>query len=199
MIFDSKVNETLQLLWGWYIIKTRTMVCFKEDVCKMSDIYVECLVAAGRSKTSKMIVIGLAALTVVFAFVMLFVNAVALLPAVITGVAAYFVNVYSYVEYEYLYLDKEITVDKILAQSRRRRVATYSIDRMEVFAPVKSWHVDAFQSRDVKTFDYSAGEGQEPDGRYVMYYEGGARVLFNPSEEFVKALFNAAPRKVFRD
>ena len=165
----------------------------------MSDVYVECLVAAGRSKASKMIVIGLAALTVVFAFVMLFVNAAALLLAIVTGVAAYFVNVYSYVEYEYLYLDKEITVDKILAQSRRRRVATYSLDRMEMFAPVKSWHLDQFKSRDVKTFDYSAGEGQEPDGRYAMYYEGGARVLFNPSEEFVKALFNAAPRKVFQD
>ena len=165
----------------------------------MSDTYVECLVKAGKSKTSKAIVIGLTALTVFFVLVMLFIHSAALLLAIVTGVAAYFVNLYSYVEYEYLYLDKEITVDRILAQSRRKRVATYSVDRMEVFAPIQSWHLDNFKNRDVKVVDYSAGEGQEPDERYAMFYEGGSKVLFNPSPEFVKALINVAPRKVFKD
>jgi len=103
------------------------------------------------------------------------------------------------VEYEYLYLDKEISVDRIMAQSRRKRMADYGLERMEVFAPIGSRHLDNFRKRDVKEIDYSTGKEEEPDGRYVMYYEGGVKVIFSPSEEFVNALYNAAPRKVFKD
>lgn len=164
----------------------------------MSDVYVECLVPAKKSVASRVIVVLLIVLTVVFAVAMLLIP-VAMLLAALTGLGAYFVNLYSNVEYEYLYLDKEITVDKIMAQSRRKRVATYSLERVEVFAPVTSWHLDNFKSRNVKTVDYSNGQTGEPDERYAMFYEGGTKVLLNPSEEFVKALMNVAPRKVFKD
>jgi len=167
----------------------------------MSDTYVECLVAVGRSKTAKTIAIGLFVLTVFFAIAMLW-AAPALLLAIISAAAGFLVFSNSNVEYEYLYLDKEITVDRIVAQSRRKRVATYSVDRMEVFAPIQSWHLDNYRNRDVKTVDYSAGEQADPeetDDRFVMYYEGGTKVIFSPSAEFVKALMNVAPRKVFKD
>lgn len=164
----------------------------------MSDTYVECLVAAGKSKTAKTVAIGLLVMTVFFAIAMLWI-APALLLAIVTAVAGWIVFANSSVEYEYLYLDKEITVDRIVAQSRRKRVATYSVDRIEVFAPINSWHLDNFKNRDVKIADYSAEEKQEPDERYVMYYEGGAKIILSPSAEFVKALMNVAPRKVFKD
>ncbi|MBR1771306.1 MAG: hypothetical protein IJ747_04695 [Lachnospiraceae bacterium] len=164
----------------------------------MNDTYVECLVQAKRSGKARALTVGLIVLTVLLALAMFAIPATLLL-AVLTGVGAYFANLYSHVEYEYLYLDREITVDKIMAQSGRKRVATYSLDRLEVFAPIKSWHLDAFRNRDVKTVDYSIGEELQPDERYVMYYEGGARVLFSPSQEFVAALKNVAPRKVFSD
>ena len=164
----------------------------------MSDTYVECLVSAGRSKTAKTIAMGLFVLTVFLALATLWI-APALFLAIITGIAGYVVFANSNQEFEYLYLDKEITVDRIIAQSRRKRVATYTVDRIEVFAPIRSWHLDNYRNRDVKTVDYSIGEELEPDERYVMYYEGGAKVIFSPSQEFVKALISVAPRKVFKD
>ena len=102
-------------------------------------------------------------------------------------------------EYEYLYLDKELSVDKIMAKSKRKRVGTYSLDRMEVFAPVYSYHLDNFKNRQVKEKDYSIGEVLQPDGRYAMYYEGGEKILLSPNEELVKVLKNMAPRKVFSE
>ena len=102
-------------------------------------------------------------------------------------------------EYEYLYLDKELIVDKVMARSRRKRVATYSVDRMEIFAPVTSYHLGNYKNRNVKVKDYSIGEVLKPDKRYVMYYEGGEKIILSPSEEMVKALKNVAPRKVFND
>ena len=117
--------------------------------------------------------------------------------AVIIGVLAYFVNLNSDVEYEYLYLDKELTVDKVLAKTKRKRVAVYQLSRIEALAPIKSYHLDDFKNRDVKVRDFSVGYEDKPDLRYAMYYEGGEKVILSPSPELIKVMKNVAPRKVF--
>lgn len=167
-------------------------------IFKMSDTYVECLVKAKSSMPGRFVKILLIMLTVVFAVIML-VFPYALLAAVITGAGAYFAGYLTDVEYEYLYLDKELVVDKVMAKSKRKRVATYSLDRMEVLAPVKSYHLDSFRNRNVKEKDYSIGEELQPDRRYAMYYEGGEKIILSPSEEMIKVMKNVAPRKVFSD
>ena len=138
----------------------------------MSDSYVECLVKAKQPTWAKILKVLLIALTVLSCLVM-FVFIIFLPVALAAGVGAYFLNMYTDLEYEYLYLDKELSVDKIMAKSKRKRVGTYSLDRMEVFAPVYSYHLDNFKNRQVKEKDYSIGEVLQPDGRYSMYYEGG--------------------------
>lgn len=165
----------------------------------MNDTYVECLIKARASNGVRLLRGLLITLTVLFAMVMFLLGPVFLLLAVLAGVGAYFVNMFADIEYEYLYLDKEISVDKVMAKSRRKRVAAYSIDRMEIFAPMKSYHLDAYRNRKVKVKDYSIGEELQPDLRYAMYYEGGEMIILSPSEELVKAMRNAAPRKVFLD
>ncbi|MCM1091127.1 MAG: hypothetical protein NC092_10450 [Butyrivibrio sp.] len=164
----------------------------------MSDVYVECLVPAKASGLVKVLRVVLLLLTVLFFFTMLLFPA-AILLAIACGVGFYFANLNSKVEYEYLYLDRELTVDKILSQTKRKRVAVYSIDRMEIFAPVNSWHLDSFKNRNVKVVDYSVGQELQPDLRYVMYYEGGVKLILSPSEPLIKAVKNVAPRKVFTD
>lgn len=164
----------------------------------MSDVYVECLVPAKASGLVKVLRVVLFILTVLFFFAMLLFPA-AILLVIASGVGFYFANLNSKLEYEYLYLDRELTVDKILSQTKRKRVAVYSIDRMEIFAPINSWHLDSFKNRNVKIVDYSVGQELQPDLRYVMYYEGGVKMILSPSEAMVKALKNVAPRKVFND
>lgn len=164
----------------------------------MSDVYVECLVPSKASGLVKVLRVVLFILTVLFFFTMLLFPA-AILLMIASGVGFYFANLNSKLEYEYLYLDRELTVDKILSQTKRKRVAVYSIDRMEIFAPINSWHLDSFKNRNVKIVDYSVGQELQPDLRYVMYYEGGVKMILSPSEAMVKALKNVAPRKVFSD
>lgn len=169
----------------------------------MSDSYVECLVKAKQPTWAKILKVLLIALTVLSCLVM-FVFIIFLPVALAAGVGAYFLNMYTDLEYEYLYLDKELSVDKIMAKSKRKRVGTYSLDRMEVFAPVYSYHLDNFKNRQVKEKDYSIGEVLQPDGRYAMYYEGGEKILLSPNEELVKVLKNMAPpqsvqRIIFRN
>lgn len=164
----------------------------------MSDVYVECLVPSKASGLVKVLRVILFLLTVLFFFTMLLFP-VAILLAIASGVGFYFANLNSKLEYEYLYLDRELTVDKILSQTKRKRVAVYSIDRMEIFAPINSQHLDSFKNRNVKIVDYSVGQELQPDLRYAMYYEGGVKMILSPSEAMVKALKNVAPRKVFND
>ena len=138
-------------------------------------------------------------LTVLFFFSMLILSYIGLILTAITGVGAYFLKLNTDLEYEYLYLDKELVVDKVMAKSRRKRIGAYTLSRMEIMAPVKSYRLDNYKNRQVKVKDYSVGEELKPDLRYAMYYEGGEKILLNPSPEMVKAMKNAAPRKVFSD
>lgn len=164
-----------------------------------SETYVECLVQSKVSPIMKFLRILLIMLAVAFLFLGLMGYALALFLAIIFGVAAYFVSMQCSIEYEYLYLDKEISVDRIYGKSRRKRIATYEVDRMEVFAPINSYHLDNYKNREVKVKDYSSGVVQQPEKRYAMFYEGNEKILLEPSEDFVKAVYNVAPRKTFKD
>lgn len=165
----------------------------------MSDVYVECLVQAKASALGKFLKFVLIAIAVVFGVMSIGGILVAVLGAVAAGVAAYFVHLNTDIEYEYLYLDKELSIDKVMAKTKRKRVGTYQLERIEIFAPIKSYHLDNFKNRNAKVVDYSIGEELQPDRRYVLYYEGGEKLILSPSEELVKAMKNVSPRKVFTD
>lgn len=164
----------------------------------MSDTYVECLIRK-RTSTAKLffktLLILLAAAFILLGFLLW----PALIIGALLGVAAYFLSMHAELEYEYLYLDKEITIDKVMAKSKRKRVAQYDLERMEIFAPIKSYRLDGYKNRNVKTVDYSSGIEKQPEARYVMYFDGGMRVILEPNMEMVKAIKNIAPRKVFTD
>lgn len=166
----------------------------------MSEAYIECLVKAKPSalgKFFKYLLYLLAA--ILLALMFLTMNVIMFILAVAAGVGAYFVGMYTDLEYEYLYLDKELTIDKVMGKTKRKRVAVYQLERMEIFAPIKSYHLDNFKNRQTKDKDYSIGYVEQPDLRYAMYYEGGERLILSPSPELVKIMKNAAPRKVFSD
>lgn len=164
----------------------------------MSDIYVECLVQKKRAFGGRLLVGSLITLAVLSFLLMMIVNLVFLVfLAALLG--AYIAHIYTNIEYEYLYFDRELVIDKVLAKTKRKRIGTYSVDRMEVMAPIRSYHLDAFKHREGKVKDYSIGEELQPDQRYVIYYEGGEKLILSPSEELVKAMKNISPRKIFMD
>lgn len=165
----------------------------------MSEIYVECLVKKESSTIGKLGRMLLIMLTVVFGILTLMGFVLAFIIALLAGLAAYFVYLYTDVEYEYLYLDKELSVDRILAKTRRKRIETLEVDRMEILAPIKSYHLDGYRNRTGKVTDYSIGREEQPDKRYLLYYNGSKKIILSPNEELVKAIRNVAPRKVFMD
>ena len=136
----------------------------------MNESYVECLVAKKPSSAMKALQVFLIVLAVIF-FLLSMLNALMWLGVAAAGIGAYFTSLNASVEFEYLYVDKEISVDKILNKTKRKKVEKFETESMEIFAPINSWHLDS----------------------------GDRKIIFEPSEAMVKALQSVAPRKVFFD
>ena len=163
--------------------------------------YVECLVASKASPLVKALgIVSLVLAIASFILAILATSPLLLLLCVAFGVAYYFLSLNSNIEFEYQYCEKEITVDKILNKSKRKNVAKYEVEHIQVMAPSRSYHLDEFKNKTLKTVDYSARETDpQPDPTYTFIYDGKERVKFEPSPELVNAVRNVAPRKVFTD
>lgn len=166
----------------------------------MSEAYVECLIKGKGSALYKILRVVLYLLSgICFVSVMIGTGFFGMLFGFAFGAGGYFIGMLGEVEYEYLYMDKEISIDRILAQSSRKKVATFAMERVEIMAPYRSHRLDDYKNRQVKIKDYSIGREEQPDRRYVFFYEGGEKIILSPSEEMVKVMRNANPRKVYTD
>lgn len=109
----------------------------------------------------------------------------------------YFVCPSPDIEFEYLYLDKELSVDKIIAKQKRKKVASYDLNEMEKMCPLNSHELDAYMNKKLPIKDYSSGN---PDVKpYVIVYRGQKEeclIYVDPAPELIKAIKNTCPRKV---
>ena len=164
--------------------------------------YVECLVSSNASPLMVVLKGITLALTIVFfisAFLLGF-GLVGMILMIASGVAYYFVSLNASIEFEYQYCDREITVDKVLNKSRRKNIGKYDVGRIEAMAPSKSYHLDEYKNKTYKVLDFSAREKDpQPDPTYTIYYDGKEKIILEPTKEFVEAIKNVAPRKVFLD
>lgn len=126
-------------------------------------------------------------------------NIIFFIVVIVLGVLDYFVFQWTDIEYEYLYLDKEISVDKIMAKTRRKKVTTISVEKIEIMAPEKSYQLDSYRNRQTKVTDLSAGHDLPDQKLYWIFYEGNQKILMNLTEDFAKTIKGIAPRKVFTD
>lgn len=164
----------------------------------MNDTYVECLVARQTKPVMKFLKYLLISLTVLVGlFALMIGSTLFIIVAIAIGVGAYFASTNSDIEYEYLYVDKQISVDKVFGKARRKTVAKYDVEKLEIMAPINSHQLDSFKNRTFKLADYSSNMEKQPDPRYVFFYDGQTKVIFEPSPEFVKAVYQVSPRKVF--
>lgn len=162
------------------------------------ETYVECLVKRKTNGPMNLLRVTMIILTVLLFFMGSIGNFLFMIAAIAVGFAAYFVHLNTKLEYEYLYVDRQLTIDKIMAQQSRKKVETFELDRMEILAPIKSWHLENYKNRQLKVSDYSTGIEDKPDRRYVLIYND-RKIIFEPNQEMVLAIKSIAPRKVFTD
>ena len=164
----------------------------------MNDTYVEVMVDRKTSPLLGVARVILYALAVVCFMMALVGSSIFFVGAIAFALVAYFVLPNFDLEYEYLYIDKEISIDKIMAKEKRKHVMNVDLNKMEVMAPINSHELDNYKARGVKTYDFTS---HTEDGRvYSIVYENGsegtAMVNIEPNEELLRAVKNVFPRKV---
>lgn len=166
----------------------------------MNESYKELLVKREKGAKEALIRAACVALTVVAGLLTLMTGKITLFIAVIVlGVLDYFIFQWTDIEFEYLYLDKEISVDKIMAKTRRKKLLTIDVNKIEIMAPEKSHQLDSYRNRQTKVTDLSAGHDLPEQKLYWIYYEGSQKFLMNLTEDFANTIKGIAPRKVFTD
>ena len=161
----------------------------------MNDAYFEILVTRKPSAMLKVAQMVTALLAGVCAMAMLVGFIWGILLAAVFGVACYFITLRNNVEYEYLYVDKELQIDRILGKSKRKRMETLDLNQLEMLAPIRSHELDSFRNRKGERKDYSSGDEANDNIKYMLVI-GDKQVVFEPTTELVKTIQMFAPRKV---
>lgn len=163
----------------------------------MNDIYVECLVSRKKSPMASVLKYLLYGVAVACAAWGLLGWGIMLIPAIIFAVAAYFILPMMDIEYEYLYLEKEISIDKVISKERRKHVETIDLNKAEIIAPTNSHELDSYRSRPHTDKDYSSGEADAKS--YTICTDGSngpVLIKLELNEEMIKAIKTVFPRKI---
>lgn len=127
-------------------------------------------------------------------------NPIFLLVGLVTGVLAYFLNLNTKIEYEYLFLNKELTVDEIKAQTKRKKVREFDLNKVEILAPTSSHRFDSYKNMEYVICDYTTKSGETET--YSFIYKADKKlelVKIEMTEEILDFLKTNIPRKVFTD
>ena len=126
-----------------------------------------------------------------------------IVPAVACAVGVYFTWLECVVDYEYVYVDREIRIAKIMQKQRRKEIGVYDLGKMEIMAPAGSWHLDAYKGRNLEVLDYSSGMDDNLPCRYEIVLEGGKKLILDLVGEYGSQITglirNYYPRFVFTD
>jgi len=103
-------------------------------------------------------------------------------------------------EYEYSLMDGELTVDKIMARTMRKRCGVYIMSKAVLAATPGSQEALRMEYKKLRTFDYTANDGS--DSLIVVYtYDASnemVRIFIQPDEKMLAALREAMPRELLR-
>ena len=101
------------------------------------------------------------------------------------------------VEYEYLYVNGDLDIDKIMHKAKRKRVFSMNVNDLEMLAPIDAIELRQYQR--AKVLDYSSGTGRGRLYALVVTDHGQQKkIIFEPNDTIVEGFFLLAPRKVVR-
>lgn len=168
----------------------------------VSDTFIEQIIKQKPSAMDilKRFLVGMVGATLAIVATFIFLNSPTLGPiALLVAVGAVYFSVriitaFSF-EYEYIYTNGEIDVDRIAGKRKRKRITTVKITAFDVFEKYD------FQKHSKEKFDVKINASISPldEGTYCAIYTGkeGKRciLLFSPNERLLEAIGSIAKRR----
>lgn len=160
----------------------------------MNDFYTEQLLKR-RTPVSEMALVVVLAVIGIAALAMTPMTIFAPLVAIVFLAVAIFKARNSNQEFEYLYMNGELDIDRIIAKSKRKQVFTGSLNQLELLVKADSHELDAYAGTPLKEF--SSGMHKERECVAVYVKDGQSmRIVFEPNDRILEAFRMQAPRKV---
>lgn len=120
-----------------------------------------------------------------------------IIPAVIFGYLTYRVFLNFDLEFEYVFVNGELDIDKIMGKSRRKRCMTIDMENIEIIAAEGSHLLDGYKNRKYKHMDFSSNN--KDNKKYLLYgnYKNeSTSILIEPNEKMLDSMRSISPRKV---
>lgn len=164
----------------------------------MSDLYTELLIKRTMPPGEKALKAGLITVTVATAAAGLFLHPLILIAFIGMLIVDYFKMPAFNLEFEYLYVNGELDIDKIMSKQKRKKVISLGINDMELVAPKNSHELDYYrQNKSLKVRDYSSGEDKANVYAMITKKDNQTEmVLFEPNDVILNDMRRIAPRKV---
>lgn len=159
----------------------------------MEEVFVEKIIKR-KTGIKEVLLRILSVFTVIFVFLLtMSLSILGLTITILVGYVAYLAWVYTSIEYEYSFLNGELTIDKIMGQRKRKTVDCFDIKTAEIIAPVSS--DDIIRRNDfVKTLDYSSGyKSNKLYSIIINNGTGNVQVIFEPDDRIIDAMYHVRP------
>ena len=162
----------------------------------MNDFYTEQLLKR-KTSASSYVLVGVCAALAIISFVAILLLPFGILIPLILGFLTYLLYQRTNLEYEYLYVNGDLDIDRIMARTRRKKVFSCNVRDMEIVAPVGSPELRPFAN--VKAKDFSSNMANHKVYEMILIVNGEkTRILFEPNDTILEGMRMLAPRKVIR-
>lgn len=162
----------------------------------MSDYYVEVLVKRNVEKEKKKRKIIMLVTMVMLLGLGIVTKSLILFCLFALSILGYYFFVQNYcVEFEYFYMDEELTISKIVNKSRRKQILELSDGTIKLIAPVNSKEVKAFNN--LEQMDCTTNERSDLPYAIVYMHKGALKIVkIQMKDELYKELKRNMPYKV---
>ena len=156
----------------------------------MNDVFKEQMVK--RKKTFRDSALRFAALflcVLIFLLSFGYVQFYAFPIALLLWFGAQYVLSFLNVEYEYIFTNGDLDIDRIYDKSRRKRIYSGDVKNIEIMAPVTdNGYESSFKKAD-KVVDCTSGvHGDDTYKFLVMYKEKHCHIIFEPNEALIASM-----------
>lgn len=120
-----------------------------------------------------------------------------IIPALIFGYITYRLFLNWDLEYEYVFVNGELDIDKIMGKAKRKRCLTIDMENIEVVAPEGSHLLDSYKNMKYKHMDFSSAIKENK--KYVIYgnhKNESTCIVFEPNEKMLDNMRSVSPRKI---
>ena len=166
----------------------------------MNDVFNEQLVSRKSNQKDLIQKIGIGAAGALIIFVAMSIPLLQsfLLPIVaVVAVGVVFLFRRYNIEFEYVFTNGDLDVDRIINKSRRKHALSVNVRSFETMVPVNKKEYENEVSRFTKLYDFSSGVVS--DTTYAVIFEQDkqrVKMIFEPNEQMFKAIRTFVPRVV---